>query len=139
MLHSFKSYKVGCFSVYIYVFFGFNLQVCLEICLKISGYMSLSVLMLTSKQRQNLKALAHSLDPVVHIGKNGLTEQSLDTIDKALTDHQLIKVKFLDFKDEKNNFASLIEERTGAVLIDVIGNVIILFRENSDSEKPLIY
>jgi len=95
--------------------------------------------MLTSKQRQNLKALAHSLDPVVHIGKNGLTEQSLDTIDKALTDHQLIKVKFLDFKDEKNNFASLIEERTGAVLIDVIGNVIILFRENSDSEKPLIY
>ncbi len=95
--------------------------------------------MLTSKQRQNLKALAHSLNPMVQIGKNGLTEQSIATIDKALADHQLIKIKFLDFKDEKSNFASLIKERTGAELVDVIGNIVILFRENPDSEKPLIY
>ena len=95
--------------------------------------------MLTSKQRINLKALAHSLDPVVQIGKNGLTEQSLTTIDKALADHQLIKIKFLDHKDEKSNFSTIIEERTGAILIDVIGNIIILFKENPDSEKHLIY
>ncbi|MBN1683571.1 ribosome assembly RNA-binding protein YhbY [Candidatus Bathyarchaeota archaeon] len=95
--------------------------------------------MLTSKQRQNLKSLAHSLDPVIRIGKNGLTEQSLVTIEKALADHQLIKIKFLDFKDEKNNFIKSIEERTDAVLIEVIGNVVILFKENPDSEKQLIY
>jgi RNA-binding protein len=95
--------------------------------------------MLTSKQRINLKVLAHSLDPVVQIGKNGLTEQSLTTINKALADHQLIKIKFLDYKDEKSNFSTIIEKRTGATLIDVIGNVLILFKENPDSEKHLIY
>ena len=95
--------------------------------------------MLTSKQKQNLKSLAHSLDPVIRIGKNGLTEQSLVTIEKALADHQLIKIKFLDFKDEKKNFIKSIEERTDAVLIEVIGNVVILFKENPDSEKQLIY
>jgi RNA-binding protein len=94
--------------------------------------------MLTSKQRINLKVLAHSLDPIVQIGKNGLTEQSLTTINKALADHQLIKIKFLDYKDEKSNFSTIIEKRTGATLIDVIGNVIILFKENPDSEKHLI-
>jgi RNA-binding protein len=95
--------------------------------------------MLTSKQRINLKVLAHSLDPIVQIGKNGLTEQSLTTINKALADHQLIKIKFLDYKDEKSNFSTIIEKRTGATLIDVIGNVLILFKENPDSEKHLIY
>jgi len=87
---------------------------------------------LTSKRRAELKAKAHDLDPVVHIGKYGVTPESLANIDKALTDHQLIKVKFLGFKERRRELSDEIAGATGSTLIDVIGNVAILYRENPE-------
>src|ERR1700752_3998283 len=56
---------------------------------------------LTNTQKQYLRRMAHELRPVVQIGKNGLTDQVHTTVDQELNAHELIKVKFVDFKDEK--------------------------------------
>jgi RNA-binding protein len=90
---------------------------------------------LTSKRRAELKAKAHELDPVAHIGKYGLTPESLAHIDKALTDHQLIKVKFLGFKETRKELSEEIAGATSAALVDVIGNVAIFYRENPETSE----
>ena len=56
---------------------------------------------LTNTQKQYLRRMAQVLRPVVQIGKNGLTDQVHTTVDQELNTHELIKVKFVDFKDEK--------------------------------------
>ena len=78
----------------------------------------------------NLKAKAHSLDPTAHIGKNGLTNEAVAHIDRALDDHELIKVKFQAMKDEKERLAASLAERTGAELVEIIGNIAVLYRRN---------
>ena len=87
---------------------------------------------LTSKRRAELKARAHDLDPVAYIGKFGVTPETLVHIDKNLTDHELIKVKFIGFKETRRELSSEIAGATGATLIDVIGNVAIFYRANPE-------
>jgi RNA-binding protein len=84
---------------------------------------------LTSKRRAELKAQAHSLDPVAQIGKFGVTPEALAHIDKALADHQLIKVKFFGFKETRGELSDEIAGATSSTLVNVIGNVAILYRE----------
>lgn len=86
--------------------------------------------MLTSDQKRALKKKAHSLDPLVQVGKNGVTDGAIANIDKALTDHTLIKVKYINHKSEKRELTDAITSRTGSTLIDLIGNTAILYREN---------
>ena len=90
---------------------------------------------LTSKRRAELKAKAHELDPVAHIGKYGVTPESLAHIDKALTDHQLIKVKFLGFKETRKELSEEIAGATSSALVDIIGNVAIFYRENPETSE----
>jgi RNA-binding protein len=90
---------------------------------------------LTSKQRAELKAKAHDLDPVAHIGKYGVTPESLAHIDKALADHQLIKVKFLGFKERRAELSAEIAGATSAIVVDVIGNIAILYREKPETSE----
>lgn len=90
---------------------------------------------LTSAQRKWLRGEAHSLRPVVQIGKQGLSEAVLAQIDAALDDHELIKVQAPAPKAEKQEAAQRIEEELDAERVGLIGHVIILFRENPDPEK----
>jgi RNA-binding protein len=90
---------------------------------------------LTSKRRAELKAQAHSLDPVAQIGKFGVTPEVLAHIDKALADHQLIKVKFIGFRETRKELSKEIAEATNSILIDVIGNVAILYREKQEASS----
>jgi RNA-binding protein len=85
---------------------------------------------LSSKRRAELKAKAHNLDSVAQIGKYGVTPEALANIDKALTNHQLIKVKFIGYKETRRELSTEIAGATGSTLIDVIGNVAIFYREN---------
>ncbi len=94
---------------------------------------------LSGFQRNFLRKKAHDLKPVVMLGKNGLTDEVSRAIDKALEDHELIKVKFVDYKDEKKNLARTVSENLDANLISVIGNVAIIYRESSDPEKKEIF
>ncbi|HOP62527.1 MAG TPA: ribosome assembly RNA-binding protein YhbY [Spirochaetota bacterium] len=90
---------------------------------------------LNGRQKRKLKSLAHHLKPVVQIGQKGLTEALVKAVDRALTDHELIKVKFVDFKDEKHELASEVSNSTGANLVDMIGNIAIFYRENPELEE----
>lgn len=87
---------------------------------------------LNSGQRRKLKALAHHLEPVVMVGQKGLTESISKAVDKALSDHELIKIKFVDFKDEKRKLTDDIVLSTNAGFVGIIGNIAILYRANPD-------
>lgn len=87
---------------------------------------------LNSGQRRKLKALAHHLEPVVMVGQKGFTENLSKAVDKALSDHELIKIKFVDFKDEKRKLTDEIVASTNSGFVGIIGNIAILFRENPD-------
>ncbi|QQX79192.1 ribosome assembly RNA-binding protein YhbY [Shewanella sp. KX20019] len=88
---------------------------------------------LTTKQKQHLKGLAHNLKPVVMLGGNGLTEGVLAEIDSALSHHELIKVKLASGDRElKNAIVDAIVRETQADKIQLIGHVLVLFRQSEE-------
>lgn len=93
---------------------------------------------LSSAQRRHLRSLAHHLDPVCYIGKNGLTDAVVQAVEAAFDAHELLKLKFNDCKDEKRELSSAIEQRTGSAIVGIIGNIAILYREHPDPEKRRI-
>lgn len=93
---------------------------------------------LSQTQRQFLRKLAHDLKPVVHLGKNGLSDTLLASAAIALDSHELIKVKFYDYKDEKHELADDLATQLHADLIGLIGNTAILYRRQADAEKRKI-
>lgn len=88
---------------------------------------------LTPKGRQELKARAHKLKPVVMIGSNGLTDAVKKEIDRALNDHELIKVK-VAAEDREGRQAVLAEitDSMQAELVQLIGSIGVLFRRKTD-------
>ena len=91
--------------------------------------------MINSKQRSKLRSLAHHLKPLVNIGKSGITEGVVASIDKALDSHELIKVKFIQNKEMRHEFKTEVEKLLSASVIGNIGNTIILFRQHEDVDK----
>ena len=85
---------------------------------------------LTSKQRQYLRGLAHSLNPYIIIGKNGLNSSSIKSIDKSLTDHELIKVRVQ--VGDKKKLAPIIQDKTSCSIVGIIGKILILYRFSPD-------
>ena len=83
---------------------------------------------LTNAAKRDLKARAQRLEPVVKIGHAGVTPEFLASLDRALTDHELVKVRFSDFKEEKKTLAPLIAEKTRSELVTRVGNVAVFFR-----------
>lgn len=92
-------------------------------------------------QKKYLRGVAHDMNPVVLIGHNGLTDQVIKSIDQALNDHELIKIKFNSFKEkeQKNQINDEIEKATGAELAGLVGHVSIFFRRNKDKEKQKVF
>ena len=93
---------------------------------------------LTSKQRKYLRGLAHSLEPVVHVGRAGVNEGVLHATRRALEEHELIKVKIAADRDERARMAGVIERDCDAELAGAIGTIAILYRPNPDPEKRRI-
>ena len=89
---------------------------------------------LTSKQRKNLEKLAHDLQPVVIVGGAGVTDGVISMVDNSLAAHELIKVKFNEYKDEKQELTTELCARTDATLVRIIGNVAILYKEAEKTE-----
>ncbi|TCV99039.1 RNA-binding protein [Biostraticola tofi] len=93
---------------------------------------------LNNKQKQHLKGLAHPLKPVVMLGNNGLTEGVLAEIEQALEHHELIKVKIAaEERETKTLIADAIVRETGAVNVQVIGNILVLFRPTKERKITL--
>ena len=93
---------------------------------------------LTGKQKAKLKGQAHGLKPVIQVGKAGIDEPQIKSIKRALHEHELIKVKFLDYKDHKQEISENIAKETGSEVVDIIGNVLILYWENMDRGRRKI-
>jgi RNA-binding protein len=90
---------------------------------------------LTGKQRRHLRALAHHLDPVVQIGKEGLTAALHDAVRRGLTDHELIKVRVLPGSSlERREIAAPLAQAVGAHLVGNVGRILILYRPRR--ERP---
>ncbi len=94
---------------------------------------------LTSKQRKQLRGLAHALEPVVHVGKGGASEEVAGQVDRALASHELIKVRFAGNKEEKRALVDELAERTGAAAAGTVGHVAILYRPHADPKKRRIH
>jgi RNA-binding protein len=93
---------------------------------------------LSTKQKQFLKGLAHSIKPVVQLGANGFTEGVLAEIDNALAHHELIKVKVpSDDREEKALIMDAIVRETQAHKLQVIGHVLILYRQSEEQKIVL--
>jgi RNA-binding protein len=93
---------------------------------------------LTNAQRAHLRRLAHHLKPVVQIGKQGLTDAVLASVDETLKAHELIKVKFMDFRDQKRELTEELVAASGSALVGMIGNIAILYRQQADPQKRKI-
>lgn len=89
---------------------------------------------LTSKQRKLLEKAAHDLQPVVIVGGAGVTDGVTNMVDTSLATHELIKVKFNEYKDEKIELTNALCEACNATLVRIIGNVAILYREAENEE-----
>lgn len=90
---------------------------------------------LTSKERKKLRGLAHHLDPVMLMGQHGITEAFIKAMDQALLSHELIKLKFNEGKETKDQLVQKLSDQTGASLVGLIGNVAIFYRAHPDPEK----
>ncbi|QTQ17277.1 YhbY family RNA-binding protein [Treponema parvum] len=87
---------------------------------------------LSSNQRKILSRMAQTVKPVVQIGQNGLTDAVIKKIDQSLACHELIKIKFISFKDEKEILSQKLCEACSASLVRIIGNTAIVYRPSDD-------
>ena len=90
---------------------------------------------LTPAQRKHLRGLAQAAKPLIHIGRNGATEAQIATIDRALTDHELVKIKYLEHKEEKKELTEAIAAATGSHVVHIIGNTAVIYRESPEPSK----
>ena len=92
--------------------------------------------MITSKQRAYLRSLSVNLPAIMQIGKGGLGENLIKTVDDALEAKELIKLSVLENSDETAiSAADTIAEETGADVVDVLGRKIVLYRESKKHKK----
>ena len=92
---------------------------------------------LTGSQKKYLRGLAHHQKPVVQLGKNGLTDSVLQSIDEALDIHELIKVRIAD-SGRKKELSQEIADRTDSSWVGLVGYVVTLYRRQPDPEKRTI-
>jgi RNA-binding protein len=86
---------------------------------------------LTEKQRRHLKGLAHPLKPVVLMGNAGLTDAVVAETQRALTDHELIKVRLPGLgREERDAALQGLAERTESTMVTRIGHVAVLYKPN---------
>jgi len=81
-----------------------------------------------------LRAQSHALKPVVRLGNKGLTDAVHAEIDAALESHELIKVKVVADRDERPALIEAMAEKAGAIVVNTIGQVCVLYREKAPSE-----
>ncbi|MEI6351820.1 MAG: YhbY family RNA-binding protein [Verrucomicrobiota bacterium] len=83
---------------------------------------------LTSADRRRLRGKAQLLEPVLKVGRNGLTDAFLASANEELARHGLIKIKFVEFKEERQELAKKIAEATESALVQVVGHIAVFYR-----------
>lgn len=87
--------------------------------------------MINSRQRAALRAMANSLQPIFQIGKGGLNDNMVHSVDEALERRELIKVTLLETADvDVREACSYVCENTGAEPVQCIGRKFVVYRES---------
>lgn len=98
--------------------------------------MSAALMSLSGKQRSFLRSLGHHLDPVVQLGKHGITEAVIGAVDQALTTHELIKVKRgSECPDPREAVAKALSEASASEIIQELGHTVLLYRKHPKKPK----
>ncbi|BES73011.1 ribosome assembly RNA-binding protein YhbY [Marinobacter nanhaiticus D15-8W] len=93
---------------------------------------------LSPEQRREYRAIAHHLKPVVIIGDKGLSEGLQQELDRALNDHELIKVKVASpDREERREAIEALCAESGAELVQMIGKVAIILRRAKEPNPKL--
>lgn len=88
---------------------------------------------LTKNEKKKYKSLAQNIKPKVLVGKYGLTDGTLQSIDEVLTKDELVKVKFLNNSTEiDDEIRQTLKKELDAEIVQVIGRMIVLFRETPE-------
>ena len=90
--------------------------------------------MLTGRQRKSLRGLAHRLEPVVLVGREGVTDAVVRAVAEALLTHELIKVRLHEPEDKKSDALAL-ADGAGAALCGLVGHTVILYRPHPERPK----
>lgn len=85
-----------------------------------------------------MKKLAHHLNPVVFVGRQGITKKVVSKTEDSLSHHELIKIKFHDHQEDLQSMAELLSNSTHSLLVDIIGHIVILYRKNPDLQNQKI-
>jgi RNA-binding protein len=94
---------------------------------------------LSEKQKKYLRRLAHPLHPIVMLGNAGLTDGVLLELDRALTDHELVKVSVrMGDRVARNAALASLSERTSSELVQRVGHVGVYYRQRRQSPKIII-
>ena len=95
--------------------------------------------MLTGKQKRYLRSLAHNIDPTFQIGKGGINENMISQIDETLEKRELIKIHVLQNNfDDKNELANELSQATKSELVQVIGSMIVLYKESQENKDIVL-
>ena len=90
---------------------------------------------LDNAQVRDLKAQAQRLKATLKVGKEGLSPPFLAALVDTLKHHELVKVKFDEFKEQKKELAPQLAEKSRSHLVTRIGNVVVLYRPKPVEEK----
>ena len=93
---------------------------------------------LTTKQVAYLRGLGQRLEPTVHVGQAGLTDALIASLNQALDNQELVKVKFHAHKEDKKQLAPELAERSNSLLVQRVGHVVLLYRQQADPAKRTI-
>ena len=92
--------------------------------------------MLTSKERATLRRMANGMDTIFQVGKGGISEESIKTVDAALEARELIKLRVLETSPyTAREAADAIAEETGADVVSVVGTRFVLYRRSKKKPK----
>ena len=91
---------------------------------------------LSNSQLRKFKAAAQHLEPMLKVGKAGLSDGFIRSVDAALAQHELVKIKFAEFKEQKKQLAPQLAEKTASHVIMRVGNVVVLHRPRPVAEAP---
>ncbi|MFC4404051.1 ribosome assembly RNA-binding protein YhbY [Gracilibacillus xinjiangensis] len=91
---------------------------------------------LTGKQKRFLRSKAHHLNPIFQVGKDGVNDNMIKQVAEALERRELIKVSILqNCLEEKDEVAEELSEGTGATVVQIIGNTIVLYKESEEHKE----
>jgi RNA-binding protein len=94
---------------------------------------------LSERQKKYLRRLAHPLSPIVMLGNAGLTDAVVAELDRALTDHELVKVSMrVGDRAARNATMSHLSTGTASELVQRVGHVGVFYRQRKESAKIMI-